>query len=201
MGDSWEAKTDRFEQLNEVHTLKWYKIIIDGKPYVIELTKHAGVPFLVKVNDKPCEVKIENINYKTPFSVKMREKVYKVELKKIDREVPFLIKVNSIPFNVELETPTRKVPSRVSEPSVSVVVKETVKRIVEEGAVTAPMAGKIVSIKVKEGDSVKLGEVLCVLEAMKMENEITAPKTGTVQSVNISEGMGVSEGDILIVIK
>lgn len=75
------------------------------------------------------------------------------------------------------------------------------KKMIEEGAVMAPMAGKIVSVKVKQGDSVKLGDVLCILEAMKMENEITAPKTGTVQSVNISEGMGVSEGDILIVIK
>ena len=187
--------------MNEVHTLKEYKIIIDGKPYVIELTKHAGAPFLVKVNDKPCEVKIENIDYKAPFSVKVREKVYEVELKKIDREVPFLIKVNSIPFNVELETPTRKVPSKVSEPSVSIVVKETVKRIVEEGAVTAPMAGKIVSVRVKEGDSVKLGEVLCVLEAMKMENEITAPKTGLIQEVRVSEGMPVSEGTVLVVIK
>jgi len=184
-----------------VHTLKEYKIIIDGKPYVIELTKHAGAPFSVKVNDKSCEVKIENIDYKAPFSVKMREKVYEVELKKIDRRAPFLIKVNSIPFNVELGTPARKILSKALEPSVSVVVKETVKKAVEGGAVTAPMAGKIVSVKVKEGDSVKLGEVLCVLEAMKMENEITAPKTGTVQSVNISEGMGVSEGDTLIVIK
>jgi len=201
LGDGWEARTDRFERLNEVHTLKRYKITIDGKPYEIELTKHAGTPFSVKVNDKPCEVKIENIDYKAPFSVKVREKVYEVELKKIDREVPFLIKVNSIPFNVELETPTRKVPSKVLEPSVSIVVKETVKRIVEEGAVTAPMAGKIVSVRVKEGDSVKLGEVLCVLEAMKMENEITAPKTGLIQEVRVSEGMPVSEGTVLVVIK
>ena len=201
MGNSWKARINGTKRLNGVHTLERYKITIDGKPYEIELTKHAGAPFSVKVNDKPCEVKIENIDYKAPFSVKIREKVYEVELKKIDRKTPFPIKVNNIPFNVELETPTRKVISRVSEPSVSIVVKETVKRIVEEGAVTAPMAGKIVSVKAKEGDSVKLGEVLCVLEAMKMENEITAPKTGIVQSVNISEGMGVSEGDILIIIK
>jgi len=184
-----------------VQTLREYKIIINGKPYVIELTKHNRAPFSIKVNDEPREVKIESIDYKAPFSVKMHEKVYEVELKKIDRKAPFLIKVNSIPFNVELETHIRKVLSKVSEPSVSVVAKETVRKALEEGAVRAPMAGKIVSVRVKEGDSVKLGEVLCVLEAMKMENEITAPKTGTVQGVNISEGMGVSEGDILLTIK
>ena len=184
-----------------MHTLKEYKIIINGKPYAIELVKHNRAPFSVKVNNRLCEVKIESINYKAPFSVKMHEKVYEVELRKIDRKAPFLIKVNSIPFNVELETPTKKFLSKVMEPSVSVVAKETIKRAVEEGAVTAPMAGKIVSVRVKEGDSVKLGQVLCVLEAMKMENEIAAPKTGTVQSVNISEGMAVGEGDILITIK
>jgi len=183
-----------------VQNLREYKIIINGKPYVIELVKHNRAPFSVKVNDKPCEVKIESIGYKAPFSVKMHDRVYKVELKKIDRKAPFLIKVNSISFNVELETPTRKVLSKVSEPSVSVVVKETVKKA-EEGAVTAPMAGKIISLKVKEGDTVKLGDVLCVLEAMKMENEITAPKAGLIQEVRISEGMPVSEGTVLVVIK
>jgi biotin carboxyl carrier protein len=184
-----------------VHTLKEYKILINGKPYLIELAKHVGAPFSVKVNDKPCEVKIEGFDYKAPFSIKMHEEIYKVELRKIDRKAPFLVKVNSIPFNVELETPARKILSRVLEPSVSVVVKETVKKAVEEGTVTAPMAGKIVSVKVKEGDSVKLGEILCILEAMKMENEITAPKTGLVQEVRISEGIPVSEGTVLVVIK
>ena len=184
-----------------MHTLKDYKILINGKPYVIELAKHVGSPFSVKVNDKPCKVKIESIDYEAPFSVEMYEKVYKVELKKIDRKAPFLIKVNNISLNVKLETPTRKILSKIPEPSVSVAVKESVRKAVEEGAVTAPMAGKIVSVKVKEGDSVKLGEVLCVLEAMKMENEITAPKAGLIQEVRISEGMPVSEGTVLVVIK
>lgn len=184
-----------------MHSLKEYKIFINGKPYVIELVKHVETPFSVKVNDKPCEVKIESIDYKAPFSVKVHEKVYKVELKKTDKKAPFPIKVNDIPFNVKLETPARKILSKISEPSVSVVVKETVRRAVEKGAVTAPMAGKIVSVKVKEGDSVKLGEVLCVLEAMKMENEITASKAGLIQEVRISEGVPVSEGTVLVVIK
>jgi len=184
-----------------VHTLKEYKIIINSKPYVIELAKHVGAPFSVKVNGKPCEVKIKSIDYGDPFSVEMHEKVYKVELKKIDRQAPFLVKVNSIPFKVELETPARKILSKAPAPSVSVVIKETVKKAAEEGAVTAPMAGKIVSVKVKEGNSVKLGEVLCVLEAMKMENEITAPKAGLIQEVKITEGTPVSEGTVLVVIK
>ena len=70
-----------------------------------------------------------------------------------------------------------------------------------EGVVAAPMAGKIVSVKVKKGDPVKMGTVLCVLEAMKMENEITSSKTGIVEEVRTQEGKAVNEGDILVVIK
>jgi len=184
-----------------VHDLKAYKILINDKPYVIELIKHVGGPFSAKVNNKSYAVEVESIDYEASFSVKMDEKSYTVELKEVEKNAPFLVKVNNVPFNAKLETPARQIPFKISDPLVSVVTKETVKKTVGEGAVTAPMAGKIVSVKVKEGDSVKLGEVLCVLEAMKMENEITAPKTGLVQKVMIAEGMPVSEGTVLVVIK
>jgi biotin carboxyl carrier protein len=130
----------------------------------------------------------------------MHEKLYEVELKKIDKRAPFSVKINRLPFKIEFKTPERKVIPQMTQAAIVSAIKSS-KKMIEEGAVVAPMAGKIVSVKVKQGDSVKLGDVLCILEAMKMENEITAPKTGTVQSVNISEGMGVSEGDILITIK
>jgi biotin carboxyl carrier protein len=186
-----------------VPTLKQYNIIVDGKPYTIELVKHnENGTFSVKINDKPTEIKFTgNINTETPFSVKMHEKLYEVELKKIDKNAPFSVKINKLPFKIEFKTPERKFISQIAEQAVIVSALKPSKKMAEEGAVVAPMAGKIVSVKVKEGDPVKLGDVLCILEAMKMENEITAPKTGIIQSVSISEGMGVSEGDILIIIK
>ena len=67
-------------------------------------------------------------------------------------------------------------------------------------AVTAPMPGTIVKINVTAGQAVKAGDVLCVLEAMKMENDITAPKDGTVTQVATSKGANVSTGDALVVI-
>ena len=65
-------------------------------------------------------------------------------------------------------------------------------------AVKAPMPGNILDVKVKAGASVKAGDVLVILEAMKMENEILAPQDGTVASVNVNKGDTVNSGDVLV---
>jgi biotin carboxyl carrier protein len=67
-------------------------------------------------------------------------------------------------------------------------------------AVSAPMPGAIVKVNVTKGQAVKEGDVLCVLEAMKMENDIIAPKAGTVTQVVVSKGSSVSTGDALVMI-
>ena len=66
--------------------------------------------------------------------------------------------------------------------------------------VNAPMPGTILKINVQNGQAVKEGQVLCVLEAMKMENEIMAPKSGTVTQVLVQKGSSVNTGDALVVI-
>ena len=66
--------------------------------------------------------------------------------------------------------------------------------------VTSPMPGTILSVNVQNGASVKKGDVLMVLEAMKMENEITCPVDGTVASVNVQNGASVETGAVLCVI-
>lgn len=66
-----------------------------------------------------------------------------------------------------------------------------------EGAVKAPLTGSITTVNVKAGDSVKKGQVLMILEAMKMENEILAPCDGTVTSVSVTAGTQVDAGVVL----
>ena len=63
--------------------------------------------------------------------------------------------------------------------------------------VTAPMPGTILDVKVSVGQSVKKGDVICVLEAMKMENDIPAPQDGVIASINIQKGASVAAGDVL----
>ena len=63
--------------------------------------------------------------------------------------------------------------------------------------IESPMPGKILAIKANAGQAVKKGDVVMILEAMKMENEITAPEDGTVASINVAVGDSVESGDTL----
>jgi len=67
-----------------------------------------------------------------------------------------------------------------------------------EDEIHAPMPGIILEVNVSEGDEVKKGDFLCVLEAMKMENTLSAPRDGIIKSVNISKGETVDKGVLLI---
>lgn len=64
-------------------------------------------------------------------------------------------------------------------------------------SVTAPMPGTILDVKVSVGQSVKKGDTICVLEAMKMENDIPAPQDGVIASINVQKGASVGANDVI----
>ncbi|MER2227872.1 MAG: biotin/lipoyl-containing protein [Carnobacterium sp.] len=67
-------------------------------------------------------------------------------------------------------------------------------------SITAPMPGRILSVKVQENQSVKAGETVCLLEAMKMENEIVAPVDGIVSQIKVQSNQSVEAGEVLVFI-
>ncbi|WP_442766951.1 biotin/lipoyl-containing protein [Mitsuokella multacida] len=126
----------------------------------------------------------------------------------------FNIKVNGISYEVEIEeikegapqaaAPTlAKVTPKVAAPKVEAPkapAKEAVAAGAGEHSIDAPMPGKIVKVVVEEGQSVKAGDVLLVLEAMKMQNEITADADGTVKAVNVEAGQNVKVKESLVIL-
>ncbi len=69
--------------------------------------------------------------------------------------------------------------------------------VASEGAVTAIMPGKIIRILIKKGDTVAAGDVVCILEAMKMENELKAPRAGVIKTLHVQPGQDVERGAVL----
>ncbi|MDD2397670.1 MAG: biotin/lipoyl-binding protein [Tissierellia bacterium] len=87
-------------------------------------------------------------------------------------------------------------------PKPAPVVKEAPKPVPTGGTqITSPMPGSIFKLNVKPGDSVKKGDVVLILEAMKMENEIFAAEDAVVSSVEVKEGATVNTGDVLVILE
>ena len=102
-----------------------------------------------------------------------------------------IVTVNGVAYNVTVEEGTGA-PAAAAAPAAAPA------GAAGAVSVTAPMPGNILDVKVKAGDSVKAGDTLLILEAMKMENEISAPQDGTIASVNVRKGDVVNSGDLLI---
>ena len=116
------------------------------------------------------------------------------------------ITVNGVAYSVSVEetaagaAPVAATPAAPKAPAAPAAAPKAAAPAGAAGAVSvkAPMPGNILDVKVAAGASVKAGDVLVILEAMKMENEIVAPQDGTVASVNVHKGDTVNSGDVLV---
>lgn len=120
----------------------------------------------------------------------------------------YTITVNGTPYNVTVEdangsaAPVAAAPAPAaapaSAPAPAPAAAPAAPAVAGSVSVDAPMPGNILDIKVSNGTLVKAGDVLLILEAMKMENEIVAPQDGTVASVNVNKGDTVEAGQTLV---
>lgn len=154
-----------------------YKVSIKDKQYKVELKDNSA-----KVDDSILNFK------ETNEGILINEKLYKVEIQNINT-----VKINDniYEFKIEEEKEIIKVVEKAEEKKENFL----------KGAIYPPMPGKIISVKVKNGDKVKKGEILLILEAMKMQNEIRAISDGIVKEVKVKEGDSVSANDILVLVQ
>lgn len=135
--------------------------------------------FIINVNNKSYEVEVEEVGETTQVTPKKTAPVQQAA--PAPKAAP-----------VKQTAPAAKVAPIASAPKTEARADQEV--------VDSPMPGNIWEVLVKEGQEVKEGEVLLILEAMKMENEITSPRAGVVASILTEKGAAVNTGDKLVLI-
>jgi biotin carboxyl carrier protein len=161
-----------------------YQAKINGKKLEIDSTKDGllveGEPFhwdKVKISD----------GY---FHILHNNKSYRAEIVKTDvASKTFIIKINGHTYDVELKD---KFDLLLEKMGMNAAAGAKINNI------KAPMPGLIIDLKVKAGDSVKQGDQLLILEAMKMENIIKSPGEGTVKTVKVKKGDSVEKGQVML---
>ena len=129
------------------------------------------------------------------YKITLNDKTYEVEVERgvaqIVDEYAYVPAAAAVPAAPAAASSAPAAPAAPAAAPVSAAAGEKV---------TSPMPGTILNVLVKQGDTVREGQNLLVLEAMKMENEVLAPVSGTVVQLCVNKGASVNTGDLLIVI-
>ena len=159
------------------------------------------------------------------YQYKVQGVDYEVEITDIEGKIA-RVNVNGIPFEVEMQKPINAAkhpalaaikrgatsapvapapaasptPTSAAKPAAAPAASSAPAASTTGNAVKAPLPGTITAINVKEGDKVNVGDVVIVLEAMKMQNNIEAEYAGTVTSIKVVTGDAVMEGSVLLTI-
>jgi biotin carboxyl carrier protein len=143
------------------------------------------------------------------FELLLNEKVYLVEVIRVSGEEALVI-VNGVQYEVGINDLSRMdLPKMMAaagpQPQVAPAAVPTQRQAGTETAgglttVRAPLPGLIIEVKVEVGDRVKAGDVILVIETMKMENNVVSPRAGKIKEVRVSKNQSVNEGAPLIII-
>jgi len=162
------------------------KIVVQGQEFEVqpgaESVNVGGMDYLVRI-----------VRQGEIITVYVNERPYQVQLTAAAAEGPAKVLVDAKEYEVEVKgaaaarRPAAGAPKRPTRGGA--------------GAITSQMTGRIIRVDVEPGRQVKEGDVLLVIEAMKMENEVLAPAAGTVKEVAVAAGARVSEGDLLVILE
>ena len=130
---------------------------------------------------------------------------YEVEINSVEDQT-IKLNLNGTPYEVKVDkeikqTKTPKLVRPVAVPSTEADAKVARTNAAGGAEIKSPLPGTVLDVMVKEGDTVKVGHHLLLLEAMKMENNIDSDKEGVVKSIKVRKGDAVMEGDVLIVME
>ena len=143
------------------------------------------------------------------YKYKINGNLYNVVIGDIEDNIAH-VEVNGTHYTVEMEKKPKAAPAPkpvarpVAKPAAAPAPAASApasKPAAGKSGVKSPLPGVILDIKVKEGDEVKKGQTLIILEAMKMENSINADKDGKIAAINVSKGESVLEGTDLVIIE
>lgn len=166
-----------------------YSITVNGNKVFKTELKHSDSNFEGTLNEALINGDLHKIN-DFQYHLLYKDKSYNVELIKLNAEEKTLIlKVNSVKFNLQVK-------DKYDELLHSLGLDNLATKKVNE--IKAPMPGMVLKILVKDGDEVKKGDPLLVLEAMKMENILKSPTDGVIKKIAAVTGVAVEKNQLLI---
>ena len=157
--------------------MKTYKYKVQGVDYEVEITEVEGKIAKVNVNGIPFEIEMQK-----PINAAKH---------------PVLAATKRNPSVAPVEAPVAAAPA-AAKPAAPAAAQPAA--AVSGNALKAPLPGTITAVNVKVGDTVSAGQVVIVLEAMKMQNNIEAEQAGTVTAIHVNAGDTVMEGSVLLTI-
>lgn len=160
-----------------------YIATIDGQDFSIDIDRDGRV----SIGDRPVDIDLKSIDGRSLYSLILDGASYEVFVER--HETRYYITIAGDRYEVLVEDERKKQLRELSGAK---------HEEIGELRISAPMPGLVVAVIVEEGQSVKTGDGVVILEAMKMENEIRAPSAGIVDSIRVSAGQTVNQGDIMV---
>jgi biotin carboxyl carrier protein len=161
-----------------------YEVLLAGRTRGVELSR-ADDGWKISLDGKEIEANVAEVAPNT-FSVLLNGESHQIRI------------APRADGTLTLHTGLAEYRAEVSDPRVWRGRRHGALEVKGRQQITAPMPGKVVRVLVSAGDAVEAGQVLLVVEAMKMQNEIRSPKSGRIEKLFAKEGLAVNAGDVLV---